>query len=337
VRTVHFVVPATIDSPASPSGGNRYDRRIIDELPASGWQVHELHEVAALGSVPDGGVVLVDGLLGCRAPEVMAAHAGRLRLAILVHLPLADETGLPASEAASLDALERASLQAVNAVVATSSWTADRLVAHHDLPPTRVHVAVPGVDPAPVTAPSPAGSRLLCVAAVTPRKGQDVLLVALDSLGDLGWSCVCVGALDRAPSFVASLPRLPGVRFVGPLTGVALASCFAAADLLVLPSRAEPYGMVVTEALACGVPVLATDVDGLPEALGSTAVGDVPGLLVPPDDPAELAAALRRWLTEPALRERLREAARARRAELPDWSATARELAGVLAGVVTNV
>lgn len=333
MRTVYFVVPATIDSPDSPSGGNRYDRRVMDEFPAYGWEVRELHDLAALGSVPDGGVVLVDGLLGCPAPEVMAAQAGRLRLAILVHLPLADETGLSALEAAALDASERASLHAVSAVVATSSWTSGRLMAHHSLPPTKVHVAVPGVDPAPVTVSSPAGSRLLCVAAITPRKGHDVLLAALQSLGDLEWSCACVGALDRAPSFVASLPPVPGVRFVGPLPAAALASCFATADLLVLPSRAEPYGMVVTEALACGVPVLATAVDGLPEALGRTSTGTVPGLLVPPDDPVELAAALRRWLTEPALRDRLREAALVRRAELPDWSVTARDLAGVLAGV----
>jgi glycosyltransferase involved in cell wall biosynthesis len=330
---VHFVVPATIDSPATPSGGNRYDRRVIDELPAYGWEVCELHDVEALGSAPDGGVVLVDGLLGCRAPEVMTAQARRLRVAILVHLPLADETGLSASEAASLDALERESLHAVSAVVATSSWTSARLVAHHGLPGAKVHVAVPGVDAAPVTAPSPSGSRLLCVAAVTPRKGHDVLVAALDSLGDLEWSCACVGALDRAPSFVASLPPVPGVRFVGPLIGAELASCFAMADLLVLPSRAEPYGMVVTEALACGVPVLATAVDGLPEALGSTSAGDVPGLLVPPDDRVGLAAALRRWLTEPTLRDRLRETALVRRAELPGWSTSARELAKVLAGV----
>jgi glycosyltransferase involved in cell wall biosynthesis len=333
VRIVYFVVPATIDSPSSPSGGNRYDRRVIDELPAYGWEVRELHDLAALGSVPDGGVVLIDGLLGCPAPEMMATLATRLRLAIVVHLPLADETGLSASEAARLDALERVSLHTVSAVVATSSWTSNRLVAHHSLPPTKVHVAVPGVDAAPVTASSVSGSRLLCVAAVTPRKGHDVLLAALRSLSDLEWSCVCVGTLDRAPSFVASLPPVPGVRFAGPLTGPELAACFAAADLLVLPSRAEPYGMVATEALACGVPVLATAVDGLPEALGHTSTGAVPGLLVPPDDPVALADSLRQWLTEPALRELLRETALVRRAELPDWSLTARDLAGVLAGV----
>jgi glycosyltransferase involved in cell wall biosynthesis len=335
VKTVSFVVPENVDSPASPSGGNRYDRRVSQELGALGWTVRELSGALddVLPAVPDDEATLVDGLLACRAPDVVAAHAGRLRMVVLVHLPLADETGLPPSQAAALDALERRTLQSVTAVVATSTWAARRLVAHHGLPPGRVHVAAPGVDAAPLTTAAADGSRLLCVAAVTPRKGHDLLLAALATLGDLRWTCVCVGALDRAPSFVASLPLLPTVRFVGPQTGPALAASFAAADLLVLPSRAEPFGMVVTEALACGIPVLAAAVDGLPEALAHAPDGSVPGLLVQPDDAAALAGALRGWLTSPALRHRLRDSARARRDDLPGWSATALRLAEVLARV----
>ena len=67
-----------------------------------------------------------------------------------------------------------------------------------------------------------------------------------------------------------------------------------------LPSRAETYGMVVTEALARGIPVLASDAGGLPETLGRDPDGRVPGLLVPPGDAAALAAALRGWLDDPA-------------------------------------
>jgi glycosyltransferase involved in cell wall biosynthesis len=335
VKTVSFVVPDTIDSPASPSGGNRYDRRVSQELTALGWVVRELSGALddVLAAVPDDEATLVDGLLACRAPDVIAAHAGRLRMVVLVHLPLADETGLSPPDAAALDALERRTLQSVRAVVATSTWTARRLIAHHGLPPERVHVAAPGVDPAPLTAPSDDGSRLLCVAAITPRKGHDQLLAALATLGDLRWTCVCVGALDRAPSFVAALPALPPVRFVGPQTGAELAASFAAADLLVLPSRAEPFGMVVTEALACGIPVLATAVDGLPEALAQAPDGSVPGLLVPPEDPGALARALREWLTSPPLRNRLRGSAQARRGALPGWSTTSLQLAEVLANV----
>jgi glycosyltransferase involved in cell wall biosynthesis len=120
------------------------------------------------------------------------------------------------------------------------------------------------------------------------------------------------------------------VSFPGPLTGADLARSYRAADLLVLASRAETYGMVVTEALARGIPVLAPAVGGLPDTLGHAPGGEVPGVLVPPGDAATLAKALRRWLSEPQLRDRLRASAARRREELHGWPTTSRVLAGVL-------
>ncbi|MEU4219185.1 glycosyltransferase family 4 protein, partial [Actinoplanes sp. NPDC026623] len=228
-------------------------------------------------------------------------------------------------------------LHAAAAVVATSSGAARRLEALHDLPAGSVHVAAPGVDPAPAAEPSPAGGRLLCVAAVTPRKAQDVLVTALRSIADLPWTCTLAGALDRAPAFtdrVRDLAAGDGVRgrihLAGTRTGPALAHSYAEADLLVLPSLAETYGMVVTEALARGVPVLGTRVDGVPEALGSAADGSTPGELVPPGDPEALAAALRRWLTDPRLRRSWRASALDRRTGLRGWDDTTRRLSEVL-------
>ena len=122
------------------------------------------------------------------------------------------------------------------------------------------------------------------------------------------------------------------MHFAGPLTGAELERAYAAADLLVLPSHAETYGMVVTEALARGLPVVASDVGGVTEALGHGRDGTRPGLLVPPGDPAALGAALRAWLGDAGLRGRLRRAARERRASLRGWPATTSVVAGVLAG-----
>jgi glycosyltransferase involved in cell wall biosynthesis len=343
VREVHVIVPEWIDDPARPSGGNTYDRRVCEELVALGWAVHE-HTVSgaaaladAVGPIPDGAVVLLDGLIASAAPEALVGQARRLRQVVLVHMPLGHRP--PGDEARVVRAREREVLAAAVAVVTTSEWTRRRLGELYALPAERVHVAEPGVDPAGLAPGTAAGDALLCVAAVTPDKGHDVLLEGLATATDLSWRCSCVGSLDRDPAFADAVLRrasddgLGGrVRFAGPRNGPELDRAYATADLLVLASHAETYGMVVSEALARGVPVLAAAVGGVTEALGHGEDGTRPGLLVPPGDPAALGAALRRWLQDPALRGRLRRAARERRASLRGWPATASVLAGVLAG-----
>ncbi|MFM9536651.1 glycosyltransferase family 4 protein [Streptomyces turgidiscabies] len=352
LRSVHFVMPGGVDDPARPSGGNAYDRRISLDLPGFGWQVHK-HAVAGdwprpgadaraeltrtLRELPDGTVVMLDGLVACGVPEIIVPEAERLRLAVLVHLPLGDETGLDPVVAAELDALERTTLRAVPSVIATSDWAVRRLVSHHGLAPDRVHMAAPGADIAPLASGTDGVSRLLCVAAVTPRKGQHRLVEALAAVTDLPWSCVCVGGLEQDPEYVADLRALIArhgledrLHLAGPQVGAQLDASYAAADLMVLTSYAETYGMAVTEALARGIPVLATDVGGLPEAVGRAPDGGVPGILVPPENPAALAAELRGWFGEADVRRRLKAAARGRRAALDGWAATARSLAGVL-------
>ncbi|MEU8340713.1 Glycosyltransferase involved in cell wall bisynthesis [Actinomadura meyerae] len=344
---IPFVVPGDIDDDTAPSGGNRYDRRVGEELAASGRPVRMLQVpgswprpdepartalARSLASLPDGAAVLLDGLVACGVPEIVVPEAGRLRLAVLVHLPLADEPGQD-----DLNAGERKVLEAAAAVVATSPWAKDHLIAHHGLDPSRVHAVPPGTDPAPLASGTDGATRLLCVASVTPRKGHDVLVEALATLAHLPWHCECAGPLTRDPEHVTRLRRLIGrhrlagrVELAGPLTGKRLDDAYAAADALVLASRAETFGMVVTEALARGIPVIATSADGVPDALGWDPAGAVPGLLVPPGDPEALATALRRWLVDPDLRGRLRAAARLRRTMLPGWDDTARRMATVL-------
>jgi glycosyltransferase involved in cell wall biosynthesis len=347
VTAVHVVVPDGIDDPARPSGGNAYDRRVCSELAAIGFAVR-VHAVrgawphpdaaahAALAGVvrriPDGAVALLDGLVASTAPEVLVPQARRLRLVVLVHMPL----GQRAADAEAR-AREGAVLRAAAAVVTTSGFARQALLSLYPLPGDRVHVATPGVDRADVALGTATAGALLCVGAVIPGKGHDVLLAALATLTDLSWQCLCVGTLERDPAFAALVGAraLDGglrerVRFAGTQAAAALERSYAAADLLVSASRGETYGMVVTEALAHGVPVVATEVGGVPEALGHGADGARPGLLVPPEDPAALAAALRAWLGDGDLRRRLRRAARERRASLAGWPATASALAGAL-------
>jgi glycosyltransferase involved in cell wall biosynthesis len=315
VTAVHVVLPDGLDDPARPSGGNVYDRRVLTGLSELGWCVHEHVE---LPDLPDGTLLLVDGLV---ADASLVEVAGRLRVVVLVHMPLGPD--VPD---------ERAVLEAAAGVVTTSRWTRRRLLEWYALDPARVHVAEPGVDPADLAPGTPSGSSLLCVGAVTALKGYDVLVAALGLLGDLPWSCRGVGSLSVDPDFVAGLGD--GVELTGPLTRAELDATYAQADLLVLASRAETYGMVVTEALARGLPVIASDVGGVREALGH-ALGHEAGVLVPPGDAVALADALRHWLTDPAHRAGLRAAARARRDSLGDWRRTTALVAGALTEVAS--
>jgi glycosyltransferase involved in cell wall biosynthesis len=358
------VVPDSIDDPARPSGGNAYDRRICAELAALGWSVHQ-HPMAgtwprpdasargALASViaglPDDAIVLVDGLIASTVPEILAPASRRLRLVVVVHMPLGYPTpghtapdyrvsgdDTPGDDV--VQAREREVLAAAGAVITTSGWTRRWLLDRYRLRPDQVRIALPGTDTVDLASPTADGGEFLCVAAVTPNKGHDILLAALAMVADRRWQCVCVGSVRRDPGFAERLGRQARhdgidrrVRFTGPRSGGELAAAYAAADVLLLASHAETYGMVVTEALARGLPVIASAVGGLPEALGTAANGARPGLLVAPGDPAAFASALRRWLDDADLRSSLRHAAEERRMTLPGWPSTANTIARVLA------
>ncbi|MFD0586149.1 glycosyltransferase family 4 protein [Dactylosporangium darangshiense] len=344
-QTVHVVLPNDIDDPSTPSGGNRYDREACTALAALGWSVHEQSAHGAwpnpspndlatldalLADLPATAIALVDGLIASAAPDVMAAYAARLRLVVLVHMPFGDTD--PATRPA-----EHRALRAATAIIATSEWTQRRLLQLYALPTERMSVAIPGVTPAPPAPGTESGDALLCVAVLGRHKGHDILIDALARLTHRTWTCICAGAADRDPAFVRALQTrideaglTDRIHLAGPQTGAALEALYASADLLVHPSRGETYGMVAAEALARGIPVLATTAKGLPDAVGRTASGIVPGLLVPPDDPEALAAALEQWLTDADLRIHLRAAALARRADLTDWTVTARNISATL-------
>ena len=277
--------------------------------------------------------MLVDGLVASSVPDVLVPQSRRLRTVVLMHMPL----GQPETGGTSARDAECQVLCSAAAVVTTSEWTRRWLLDHYPLGDARVHVARPGNDTAEPAPGTSSGGELLCVAAVTPTKGHDVLVEALARLRDLDWRCVCVGDLTRDPDFVAQVRELAQDRgiadrvdLVGPRVDDDLDASYASADLLVHATRVESYGMVVTEALARALPVVATCAGGVPEALGELNGGRRPGLLVPPGDPDALAGALRRWLTDDELRRGLRDAARARRASLTGWATTSRLVAGAL-------
>lgn len=335
--------------PTQLTGSHVYDARIVAALRQQGWQVEvigldghfpEPDTIAAralddaLAAQPEGARVVIDGLAMGGLPEIVAHHSERLDLIALLHHPLADETGLAEAQRTRFRVSETRALGAVRRVIATSPFTARRL-ADFDVPAERITVIEPGVEPAPLAEGSgtdQAGPRLLCVATVTPRKGHDVLIDALARLVDHDWQCDCIGGLEHDPHHaerIAARIRESGlearVRLLGQRVPEALGEAYHEADLFVLPSHYEGYGMVVTEALARGLPIVTTTGGALAYTLPREA-----GLSVPPGDAGALADALRRWFEDAELRERLRHGARQARATLSDWEDTGRAFAKAL-------
>ena len=346
---VHVVVPQGFDNPGQPSGGNIYDRRVCAGLAGAGWDVQVATVAAAwpapdsaaranlariVSAIPDGEIALIDGLIASPTAAQLLPHAGRIQMTVLLHMPLA--TALEARHDASAQRSERVVLRAAAGVVVTSEWTRQQVLTRYEIPACQVHVAPPGVDRV-ATPARPVSGHLICVGTLGRHKGQDLLVEALAELGDLDWHCVLAGPLDRDPDFVGQLQthitRLGyghRVRLTGVLTGAALSHAYSTADLLVAPSRSETYGMAVTEALAHGLPVIAAEVGGLPEALGSNSDGSRPGQLIPAGDPAALAAAIGDWLGDERHRRRLRAAVQKRRPNLHGWEQTTEKIGNAL-------
>lgn len=348
VSRLAFAVPGDL---ATPTGGYAYDRRMIAELRALGWDVDVIGlgegfprpapgtsaaAEARLAAVPGDRPVVVDGLAFGVLPEAAARLRASHRLLALVHHPLAMESSIPPDEAARFRARERAALACTRGVIVTSAATARLLVADYAVPPDRITVAVPGTDRARIAARDPSGRPLLLgVGAVVPRKGYDVLVEALSGLTDLPWRLVIAGDRRRSPATVAALEdeivRLSladRVTLAGAVSAEDLAVLYTTADLFVLPSRFEGYGMAYAEAIAHGLPVVGTTAGAIPETVPAEA-----GVLVPPDDAAALTRVLHRLLVDPAERVRLAAGARAAAARLPTWRDSAEAFARALGAV----
>jgi glycosyltransferase involved in cell wall biosynthesis len=339
VRNVAFAVPGDL---ATPTGGYAYDRRMVTELEHLGWNVEVIdlgegfprpssgtrtEAQARLAAVTKGHPIVIDGLAFGVLPEAAEHLRSRHPLIAIVHHPLALETGFSSAEAAGLHASEQAALAAAARIVTSSATTARVLVADYGVPADRITIATPGTDRATEARGSSDGIvRLLAVGSIVPRKGYDVLIAALAMLADLPWRLTIAGDRSRDPAAAARLDADIArgqlgthIAVLGALPPERIAELYAAADLFVLASRYEGYGMVYAEAIMCGLPVVGTTAGAIPETVPAGA-----GVLVAPDDAAALALALRRLIESPGERRRLAIAARAAAARLPTWQDSAK-------------
>jgi len=339
IRTA-FAIPGDL---ALPTGGYAYARRILPLLDAHGVKARHLRlpdgfplpdeaalaaADAALAAIPTGDVALIDGLAYGALPERVIARM-TARIVALVHHPLGLETGLSDADSARLIETEREALAHARRVVATSETTAQTLTRDFAVPAERLSVAVPGTERAERATGGGDVLHLLSVGAVVPRKGFDVLVAALRELADRPWRCTIAGSLDRHPETaqalrmqIAEAGLADRLTLTGALEPDALYDLYRRADIFVLPSRYEGYGMAFTEAMARGLPIVAAEAGAVPATVPRAA-----GLLVPPDDPQAVAESLRALLDDPAKRRRMSDAAFAHARGLPSWDDTARRVA----------
>ena len=339
-----LIAPGPIES---RTGGYIYDRRMVDGLRALGRQVDVIeldstfpaptpaaleHAGRVLAALPAGTIVIVDSLALGAMPEIVVREAARLPVVALIHQPLAAACGLDRELAARYADGERSALAATALVVVTGT-AALPLMARYAVAPERIVVVEPGTDRVPLAH----GSRgrvieLLTVATLNPGKGHELLLETLSVIEAPAWRLTCAGSLTRDPATAAQVRAVAArlqleerVAFVGDLDRDALAARYDRADVAVLATRQETYGMAVAEALAYGLPVVATSTGAIPQLVGEDA-----GLLVPVGDRDALAQALTRVIGDAALRQRLAEGARRRRDRLPTWEDAARRMATAL-------
>jgi len=343
-----FAVPGSINQ---PTGGYAYDRRVIAALRGLGCDIDiiDLGEgfpypegetsrqaLARLRAVTPCRPIVIDGLALGVLPEAAKALRPTHPLVALVHHPLALETGIAPATAAAFVASERAALAAVRHVIVTSPSTRRALIGDYGVAESAVTVAVPGNDRVAVARrPRRDTLALLAVGSVVPRKGYDVLIDALATIGDLGWRLAIAGDCTRDPATAEALAAQidkrglgKRVRMLGAVGDDELATLHRDADVFVLASRHEGYGMAFAAAVNHGLPVVGTLAGAIPDTVPPGA-----GMLVPPDDAAALARALRAMIADAGLREAHAAVARTAAATLPDWDATARVFLRVLKAV----
>ncbi len=336
-----FAIPGDL---STPTGGYHYARRLMEAGPAGGLALDHLAlpdgfpfpdaeavdgALAAMRNAPPDRPLLVDGLAYGALPSDGLRRVPA-PLAVLLHHPLALETGLAPEGAARLETSERAALGVARAVATPSEPTAAQVSEMFGVPREAITVARPGLDRGPLAARRGDPPVILSVGTLTPRKDHATLIAALGRVVDRPWRAVIVGDATRDPACAAMLreaaaPLGDRVAFPGQLDSAALDDAYAGADLFCLPSRYEGYGMVYAEAMTRGLPLVVAR-----NAAAEALLPPDAALMTPPGDAEALAAALAAVLDDRDRADRMAEAAREAAEAFPGWENTASVIAAML-------
>lgn len=342
-KRLYFAYPGDLET---RTGGYAYDRRVLQALSERGWDIETLalgdnfprpdehafaHATRLLETVPDEAILLIDGLAYGVMPEAAKALCARLKLVALVHHPLAREGHLEPALKEKLEHSEREALKSAHAVIVTSPATKRQLMAEFDVAEELIHVALPGTDAGAPAHGSPDGiPHILAIGTIIRRKGHDVLVEALAKNADLPWTARIIGSRDMDPVFteelearISDLGLSDRIRLTGQVDDTRTE--LPGADIFALASHYEGYGMVFAEAMAHGLPILATDGGAIPDVVPQEA-----GILVPAGNVDAFCEALRKLLESKQHRAELAAGSLQHGKTLPRWSDTARTIEDAL-------
>lgn len=276
-------------------------------------------------------------------------HELELPMVSTFHTLAAVKTATGDPEPCTRAEAERQVIGCSDAICASNHVEADHLTELYGAERDHIEIVPPGVDHAFFSPGDRGGARaalglgdepvLLFVGRIQPLKGLDVAIGALACLRSTDATLVVVGGpsgpdgpaeFERILTLVGDLGVANRVRFVEPQPHHLLSTYYRAADLVLVPSRSESFGLVAAEAMACGTPVVATDVGGLSELIHD----GVTGVLVPDRDPATWAAAIDDLVERPLARAAMAGAA-AIAGKGYAWSTTAARLRRVYADLAT--
>ncbi|WP_068005415.1 glycosyltransferase family 4 protein [Pseudovibrio axinellae] len=351
-KACYFVFPGDLNT---PTGGYRYDHSIVQGLQKNEWDVSLISlagnyptpsssdrgaAIEALGGIEAPALVVVDGLALGASPDLAKDISNRAILIALVHHPLFLESGMEPKLASALKQSETKALTYAERVIVTSPSTRKTLVSQMSVPPGKVSIVLPGIAQAPevdqLSSKREAGSalQLLCVGSLVPRKGQLHLVEALGRLKHLNWHLDLIGETSFNPQYTRQVRNqikrydlADRIHIHGNVSQAGLMRFYQSADLFVLPTYYEGYGMAFAEAMSFGLPIIASGAGAVTSTVPPSA-----GFHVAAGDATALGDSIEVLLRNDELRNQLSEGSRFAARALPSWSDSAKAFAVVLEG-----
>jgi len=337
--TLGFVIPGDLNA---PTGGSRYDREVLTRFANHPINAHVLgvssrypfptledrNKTATLLSTCPCDLLLMDGLAFGAFSEIERAAMIK-PLIVLLHHPLADETGLSADIAQQFYELEKSNLRLAQMVIVTSQATKLRLINAYEVDEDQIIVAEPAITRPPFLAHQKRQSQgdpclMLAVGSISPRKNYSILIKALARIKTKrAWVLNIAGRCDdqqetqKLKTLINELGLGSQINLLDTVSETVLQSLYQDSDFLLFPSLYEGYGMALTEALSYGLPVIASV--NIPAATGLK--GDAVQL-IEPEKTALWAETIEQWMNDKIAFTKAVETAKGMAATLPDWDQT---------------